>query len=270
MEAEVEGEASLVTRDPTAVAARSAAPVGHINFWQQDELRMGNHEKKVRSMWIALHYAATPAETVRRAAKCAGPHMSACIAGGAEGRAAAAGRRGDADQRRPLRRAIPDGSRAAWGGGTAVVREAFAAQRGREVCAGLLLAIRTGVVRGLHSVFGRCTVVRYRVSKVGCPPRRRDMDNTQLQPGMVISLLAAGGQRAGAAVQAADGRPAKESKQKDKHRQKHRDKEKKSSRRPKTASLATSDLDRLRAERRQREATERSRQLQMLRQTHRT
>ena len=97
------------------------------------------------------------------------------------------------------------------------------------------------------------------------------MDNTQLQPRTAVPLLAASGQRPGAAAEAADRRPAKESKQK--HRHKHRDKEeKKSSRKQlqKTASLATSDLDRLRAERRQREAAERSRQLQMLRQTHRT
>jgi len=50
LEAEVEGEAALVTRESTAIAPRKAAPVGHINFWQQDELRMGNHEKKVRSL----------------------------------------------------------------------------------------------------------------------------------------------------------------------------------------------------------------------------
>ena len=126
-------------------------------------------------------------------------------------------------------------------------------------------------VRGAHHD-GWCTaVVRCLLHQTRCPSRRRDMDNTQLQPGAVVPLLAAGGQRQDAAAEAADKRPAKEGKQKHKH--KNKDKEKKSSRKQlqkKTASMATSDLDRLRAERRQREATERSRQLQMLRQTHRT
>ena len=55
LEVEVEGEAALVTRESTAIAPRKAAPVGHINFWQQDELRMGNHEKKARSLRADLH-----------------------------------------------------------------------------------------------------------------------------------------------------------------------------------------------------------------------
>ena len=95
------------------------------------------------------------------------------------------------------------------------------------------------------------------------------MDNTQLQSGKVLPLLLAGGQRAQAAAEPATERSAKDSKQKLKHKHKHKEK---SSRKQlqKTASLAASDLDRLRAERRQREAAERSRQLQMLRQTHRT
>jgi hypothetical protein len=41
---------AVVLREASAVAQRSEAPAGHINFWQQDELRMGNHEKKVRTL----------------------------------------------------------------------------------------------------------------------------------------------------------------------------------------------------------------------------
>ena len=95
------------------------------------------------------------------------------------------------------------------------------------------------------------------------------MVNTQLQPGDATLLLVAGRQRADAAPESVTKPSARNSKKKHKH--KHRDVEQGSKKqRLKMASPATSDLDRLRSERRQREAAERARQLQMLRQSHRT
>ena len=41
---------AVVARETSALAQRSEAAAGHINFWQQDELRMGNHEKKVHTL----------------------------------------------------------------------------------------------------------------------------------------------------------------------------------------------------------------------------
>jgi hypothetical protein len=98
------------------------------------------------------------------------------------------------------------------------------------------------------------------------------LDGTQLQPGSVVTFVEAGGQRTVSASEPADPLQAVPSSKKHKHKHKHKgsDKDKRSSKKRLKARAATSDLDRLRAERRQREAVERARQLHMLRQSHRT
>ena len=74
-DAEAIGEGALVAKETSAVAQRREPPAGHINFWQQDELRMGNHEKKVRT----LLDVSPSSHSSSSCAHCSGTELSKCI-----------------------------------------------------------------------------------------------------------------------------------------------------------------------------------------------